>query len=75
MWKLVENYSLNWQPATNTGVVFMYFADGGVGYFKPDSIQELAAIGDIMRNEKPVYYQTDSGDIATGREPSGEEES
>ncbi|MEM7126495.1 MAG: hypothetical protein AAF702_09230 [Chloroflexota bacterium] len=75
MWKLIDNYSLNWRANTNTGVVYLYFADGTIGYLRPDSIQELAAIGDILRNEKPVFYHTDSGDISTGREPSGEEES
>lgn len=75
MWKLISNYSLNWRPATNTGVIYMYFADGTIGQMSPDSVLELAALGDILRNEKPVYFHTASGDISTGREPTGEEES
>ena len=75
MWKQIANYSLNWRAQTNSGVVYLYFSDSTIGYLRPDSIQELAAIGDILRNEKPVYYHTSSGDISTGREPSGEEES
>lgn len=74
MWKLIENYSLNWRPSSNSGVVYMYFGDGSIGYFRPDSVRELAAIGDILRNEKPVFYHSDTGDISTGREPTGEEE-
>ena len=75
MWKIVNQYSLNWRAATDSGIIWLYFADGTTENIRPSSVQELAALGDILRNEKPVYYHTTSGDLTTGREPTGEEES
>lgn len=74
MWKVINQYSLAWRPNANTGIVYLYFADGATASFQPQTVEELAAYGNILRNEKPVYYHTSSGDISTGREPTGEQE-
>jgi hypothetical protein len=74
MWKLVSQYQLSWRLKDNLGVVYLRFEDGTLESLEPGSLQELAALGDILRNEKPVYYHTASGDLITGWEPTGEEE-
>ena len=74
MWKLVSQYSLNWRAAQNSGIIWLRFGDGTLVDIRPDSVGELAALGDLLRNEKPVYYHTNTGDLATGWEPTGEQE-
>ncbi len=72
MWKIVEKYSLGWRATTNTGIIYLFFGDGSSESINPDSIQELAALGDILRNEKPIWFNSNSKDLSTGREPIGE---
>ena len=74
MWKIVNQYSLNWRAHQNSGIIWLNLADGSNASIQPDSVQELMALADILRNEKPVYYQTDSGDLSSGWEPTGEQE-
>ena len=74
MWKQVKSYSLNWRAETNTGAIWLNLADGTRASINPDTVEELAALGDILRNEEPVYYNTRFGDISTGWEPTGEQE-
>ena len=74
MWQLIINYSLNWRAAQNSGIIWLQLDDGSFASIQPDSPNELAALGDILRNEKPVFYHTGTGDLSSGWEPSGEGE-
>jgi hypothetical protein len=74
MWKIVTSYSLNWRASTNSGIIWLNLVGAPLVNIQPDTVQELAALGDILRWEKPVYYHTGTGDLATGWEPTGEEE-
>ena len=74
MWKTVERYSLGWRTKSKAGIIYLKFSDGTFANIQPHSVQEVAALGDILRNEQPVYYHTVSGDLATGWDPIGEEE-
>ena len=74
MWKQILEYSLNWRADTNTGTIALRLNDGTTASINPDTVEELAALGDILRNEEPVYYNTRFGDISTGWEPTGEGE-
>jgi len=74
VWKQIESYSLNWRAETNTGTINLRLVDGTTASINPDTVQELAALGDILRNEEPLYYNTRFGDISTGWEPTGEQE-
>jgi len=74
MWTTVLEYSLAWKADINAGNVCLNLSGGGMAVIVPDSIQELAALGDILRNEKPVFYNTVTAAIKTGWEPTGEEE-
>ena len=72
MWKMVEHYDLSWRTKDNVGIIYLYFSDGSYEDIQPDSIQELDALGNILRNEKPIWFHTTSKDLSTGREPTGE---
>jgi len=74
VWKQILEYSLNWRAETNTGAINLRLADDTIATINPDTIEELGALGDILRNEKPVYYNTRFGDLSTGWEPTGEHE-
>ncbi len=74
MWKKVMEYSLNWRKPTNSGIIYLKLEDGSIRSVRPDSLQEVAMYGDILRNEKPIFFHTDSQDLTTGWEPTGEEE-
>ena len=72
MWKIVEQYQLAWRAKDNVGIIYLFFSDGSLESIQPDSIQELDALGNILRNEKPIWFHTTSKDLTTGREPTGE---
>jgi hypothetical protein len=74
MWQLIINYSLNWRAKENSGIIHLQLNDGTLGNIQPDSPSELAALADILRNEKPVFFHTDTGDLSSGWEPTGEGE-
>ena len=74
MWKIVNQYALNWRAQQNSGIIWLKLSDGTNANIQPDSVHELAALGDILRNEKPVYYHTGTSNLSTGWEPTGEEE-
>ncbi|UCE88580.1 MAG: hypothetical protein JSW10_09590 [Pseudomonadota bacterium] len=74
MWKRVEGYSLYWAAAEKTGTVYLQLDGGGEGNIRRLSRQELAAIGDILRNESPVWFHSTRGDLSTETVPRDEEE-
>jgi hypothetical protein len=74
MWRLIINYSLNWRAAQDSGIIWLQFDNGDFGNIQPNSAIELAALGDILRNEKPVFFETETGDLSSGWEPTGEGE-
>jgi len=71
-WKPVKQYQLSWQAASNKGVIYLYFNDGTRETIYPDSIQELAELGNILRSEKPIWFNTMFNYLSTAREPTGE---
>jgi len=72
-WKIIKSYKAYWRPAANYGVLTIYY-DATFNQQKIDSPQEMLTVVDILRNEKPVWFHTDTKAIATGAEPVGEEE-
>lgn len=74
MWKKVDSYALYWAAAERTGTVHLSLADGSRGSIKHLSKEELAALGDILRNEQPVWYHSFRGDLSTERQPMDEED-
>ncbi|MBK7694887.1 MAG: hypothetical protein IPP06_14780 [Saprospiraceae bacterium] len=74
MWLEVKNYQLMYRTHLNKGSIYLIFADNTNVNIKLDSASELMAMADMLRNEKPVYYNSESKNLVTGWEPVGEEE-
>lgn len=68
----VIKYSFFWRTEDNKGVFRLALADGEGGSLEPDSPEEAMLLLDVLRNEKPVYYQAEHQILATGMEPVGE---
>ena len=77
--KIVAKYKVEWHKTTNQGWIVLYPAstDGGwtsMAIMTFDSAVETAAIADILRNEKPIYWDVDDHVLRTSVEPTGEGE-
>ena len=77
MWKTIKKYHLGWSFNDHSGFVYLFDDKQGspCGIISIDTWQEFSAIGDFLRNEKPLYYNTASKILTTTMEPVGEEES
>ena len=71
----IEGYAFFWNARTNEGGLHLRFSGGGGGQVLVDSPQEGLLLLDVLRNEKPVYYDENNGMIMTGLESVGEGES
>ena len=74
MQKILE-YSILFRHQSDSGMVHLKMADGTGQHFSFHSSQEAMLLLDILRNEKPVFYDQDHEILATGFEEVGEEES
>ncbi len=68
----IIQYAFFWRTEDNTGVIQLALANGGGASLEPDSPQEALLLLDVLRHEKPVYYQSQNQLIMTGLEPVGE---
>ena len=74
MWKKIESYSLFWDASNHSGTIYLQLADDTEGSIKHLSQMEVAAFGDILRNEECAWYHSIRGDISTEKTPRYEEE-
>lgn len=74
MWKQIKAYALLWNAAKHKGIIKVVLEDGEEHKIKVKSSSELNALGNMLRHEKPVNYNTNTGSIASGWEPLREEE-
>ena len=70
----IESYKLIWSLAANEGRMMYLLVGGGTAIHNLDSPQEGQLIIDMLRNEKPVYYDAENDLIMTGMEAVGEGE-
>ena len=70
----ILQYAFFWRPEDNKGRIQLALADGTGGAVELDSAQEGLLLLDVLRHEKPVYYDASHGLIMTGLEPVGEGE-
>ena len=53
----VDGYALSWSILNNNGVVYLHFANNHQVHVPVDSAQELAALGEILRNSPGIAYE------------------
>ena len=52
----------------------LYFADGNWDFYINLEPARALLLADLLRNEKPIYWNDGMGILFTGSEPVGEEE-
>ncbi len=75
MFKKIEAYSLRWRSEVEEGRIYIQLGDETQEeheIIRVSSAQELSALGDILRNEEEVYYNSETGILSTGWEPPGD---
>jgi len=75
--KKILYYAARWLPNNNYGLLWIFYLDGQTQKnksMKIESPQEMLVILDILRNEKPVYFDPTNNEIATNMEIVGEAE-
>lgn len=72
--EIVEKYQVAWQHSSHVGVVKLSFQGGGGKQIQPLTFEDYSAMVDMLRNEKPVWYDENQALLATFHEPVGEEE-
>lgn len=70
----VISYKAFWNATDNHGQLWVLFADETGKLFDMETPQEMMMMVDLLRNEKPVYYDQKHNLIMTGIEPVGEGE-
>jgi len=75
----VTHYSLSWDEDNNRGTFSLFNGPAIVANVIPDSPVEFQIIIDLLRNERPIRFDTDTrqfrvGAVLEDREPVGEEE-
>lgn len=73
--KTVEKYQIGWRHSKQFGVIRLIFKGGGHKHIDPLTFEDYTAMTDILRNEKPVWYDDNQALLGTFQEPVGEEES
>lgn len=74
MWKRVTEHSLYWAAHEHRGTVMLKLEDATEGSVKHLTKEELAAFGDLLRNEPVVWYHSTRGDLSTEQQPGDEED-
>lgn len=72
----VEKYYARWCPTKHHGYVIIYW-DGGAKQFPESSFTnpvEFQIVVDLLRNEKPVWWDEPTGRLYANQEPVGEGE-
>lgn len=70
----VIQYAIYWRTEDNTGVINLALANGTGGSLYPDAPEEAMLLLDILRNEKPVYYDRRHALLGIAMEDVGEGE-
>ncbi len=75
MHKGVEKYQLAWSHDAKSGSIVLLFQGGGARQINGLSYEDYSAMVDMLRNEKPLWYDENQALLATYHEPVGEGES
>lgn len=71
-WNQVRIYRLRWSATFNKGLIELQLANNRVAKIEVDSAQELSALGDMLRNERPIFFNPNGNELFTGAEPPGD---
>jgi hypothetical protein len=72
----VNRYYARWSPKSHQGHIIIYW-DGGAKAFSEDCFQsaaEFQVMLDLLRNEKPVWWDELTDRLYASQEPVGEGE-
>lgn len=79
-WLAVESYYVRYNTKERQAVVGVYYREGGsqegrmLSQHFPLPPADAMFLTDLLRNEKPVYIDVETGAIASGKELVGEGE-
>lgn len=68
----VIGYRTFWNATDNHGQIWILLANETGKLFDTETPQEMMMLVDLLRNEKPIYYDLKHNFIMTGLEPIGE---
>ncbi|MFQ5676040.1 MAG: hypothetical protein ACE5G1_09105 [bacterium] len=68
MWQTIKGYALLWNAKKHRGIVKVVLEDGSDHKIVTKSASELNALGNLLRNEKPVHFNQGTGSIASAWE-------
>ncbi len=69
--KKVEAYGLRWLFEENKGTIRFIFGENDCADVDVESVGELAAVADILRNEDEAYFDIATKKLRTGLEIPG----
>jgi hypothetical protein len=72
MQKRISFYDVDWDRRSATGGVSLTFDDRSQAELRPVSAEELGLLANILRSEKPVYYDADTDTLSTRQALVGE---
>jgi hypothetical protein len=73
-WSLVESYTLRYNTKEKTAQVDIKYSEAAQIYSATLPGSDATFLADLLRFEKPVYFDPDTGVISTSDEPVGAEE-
>lgn len=65
MQKRISYYDVDWDRRKATGGVCLTFDDRSQADLRPVSAEELALLANILRSNKPVYYDAETDTLST----------
>lgn len=68
MWETVKAYALLWNSKKHKGIIKLVLEDGSDHKIVVKTASELNTLGSILRNEKPVHFNKNSGSLASAWE-------
>ena len=65
MQKLISYYDVDWDRSTRSGGILLTFDDRTRAELRPVSMEELSLLCNLLRSEKPVYFDTETEALST----------
>lgn len=74
MFTLVEKYQLGWSHSKRHGWIKLFLKNSAPNEVGPLAYEDYSSMVDMLRNEKPIYYDDKAHLLATHHEWTGEGE-